>query len=196
MRLVVMMMMMTMMTIMMMMVLKVGGTDCIIVVGTTGLGKSTCINLYTGQVCVIMFHMYDDYGDDDDGDDNVDEESLPQNLATGDSAQSVTSEIVTVTDEIHGAKAPVWVDTPGECHHHHHHRHRRHHHHHRRRRRLDHEKNRLGRQRRSVRPEHLQRDAPPPSKEPIEEGQGKICHITREILRFIFVFFKSITMPF
>ena len=70
------------------------------------------------------------------------------------------------------------------------------HHHHHRRRRFDHEKNRLGRQRRSVRPEHLQRDAPPPSKEPIEEGQGKMCHITREILRFIFVFFKSITMPF
>lgn len=172
--------------------MKVGGTDCIIVVGTTGLGKSTCINLYTGQVCVIMFHMYDDYGDVDDGDDNVDKESLPQNLATGDSAQSVTSEIVTVTDEIHGAKAPVWVDTPGECHHHHHHRHHRHHcrhhhhhHHHHRCRRLDHEKNRLGRQRGSIRPEHLQRDAPPPSKEPIEEGQGKMCHITREILRFI-----------
>merc|ERR1712172_14281 len=39
---------------------KVGATDCIIVVGTTGLGKSTCVNLYTGQ-----------------------------NLPTGDSAQSV-----------------------------------------------------------------------------------------------------------
>ena len=32
---------------------KVGATDCIIVVGTTGLGKSTCVNLYTGQVLVI-----------------------------------------------------------------------------------------------------------------------------------------------
>jgi len=63
---------------------KVGPKDCIIVVGTTGLGKSTCINLYTGQ-----------------------------NLPTGDSAQSVTSNIVTVTDEIHGPKAPMWVDTPG-----------------------------------------------------------------------------------
>ena len=37
-----------------------------------------------------------------------------QNLATGDSAQSVTSNIVTVTDEIHGPKAPMWVDTPGK----------------------------------------------------------------------------------
>jgi len=63
---------------------KVGATDCIIVVGTTGLGKSTCVNLYTGQ-----------------------------NLPTGDSAQSVTSNIVTVTDRIHGPKAPMWVDTPG-----------------------------------------------------------------------------------
>jgi len=59
-------------------------SDCIIVVGTTGLGKSTCINLYTGQ-----------------------------NLPTGDQAQSVTSDIVTVADEIHGPKAPMWVDTPG-----------------------------------------------------------------------------------
>merc|ERR1719357_1304255 len=60
------------------------GSDCIIVVGTTGLGKSTCINLYTGQ-----------------------------NLPTGDQAQSVTSDIVTVADMIHGPKAPMWVDTPG-----------------------------------------------------------------------------------
>ena len=36
---------------------KVGATDCIIVVGTTGLGKSTCVNLYTGQVLVMMLMM-------------------------------------------------------------------------------------------------------------------------------------------
>ena len=36
---------------------KVGATDCIIVVGTTGLGKSTCVNLYTGQVLVMMLLM-------------------------------------------------------------------------------------------------------------------------------------------
>ena len=33
---------------------KVGATDCIIVVGTTGLGKSTCVNLYTGQVLLML----------------------------------------------------------------------------------------------------------------------------------------------
>ena len=38
---------------------------------------------------------------------------LMQNLPTGDQAQSVTSDIVTVADEIHGPKAPMWVDTPG-----------------------------------------------------------------------------------
>ena len=36
---------------------KVGPTDCIIVVGTTGLGKSTCVNLYTGQVLVMTRMM-------------------------------------------------------------------------------------------------------------------------------------------
>lgn len=36
------------------MVQKVGPTDCIIVVGTTGLGKSTCVNLYTGQVLLML----------------------------------------------------------------------------------------------------------------------------------------------
>ena len=40
-----------------------------------------------------------------------------QNLPTGDSAQSVTSNIVTVTDRIHGPKAPMWVDTPGKSEH-------------------------------------------------------------------------------
>merc|ERR1712012_1305411 len=60
-------------------------SDCIIVVGTTGLGKTTCINLYTGQ-----------------------------NLPTGDQAQSVTSDIVTVADEIHGPKAPMcWTHLAG-----------------------------------------------------------------------------------
>ena len=33
---------------------KVGPKDCIIVVGTTGLGKSTCVNIYTGQVLLMI----------------------------------------------------------------------------------------------------------------------------------------------
>ena len=49
-----------------------------------------------------------------------------QNLTTGDQAQSVTNKIVTVADEIHGPKAPMWVDTPGmsrTLYHNHHHNH-------------------------------------------------------------------------
>ena len=53
--------------------------------------------------------MYGLAEDEDNGDYFV------QNLPTGDSAQSVTSNIVTVTDEIHGPKAPMWVDTPGKA---------------------------------------------------------------------------------
>ena len=51
---------------------------------------------------------------------------IMQNLPTGDQAQSVTSDIVTVADMIHGPKAPMWVDTPGmsrKLYHHHHHNH-------------------------------------------------------------------------
>ena len=48
---------------------KVGATDCIIVVGTTGLGKSTCVNLYTGQV--DSHDAADDHHDhDNDGESN------------------------------------------------------------------------------------------------------------------------------
>ena len=48
---------------------KVGATDCIIVVGTTGLGKSTCVNLYTGQVNNHDDHDHD-HDDDNDGESN------------------------------------------------------------------------------------------------------------------------------
>lgn len=57
---------------------------CIVLVGTTGTGKTTCLNIYTGA-------------------------SLP----TGDSAQSVTEETVAVEDKLHGPGAPIWVDMPG-----------------------------------------------------------------------------------
>ena len=56
-----------------------------VLVGTTGTGKTTCLNIYTGA-------------------------SLP----TGDSAQSVTEETVAVEDKLHGPGAPVWVDMPGK----------------------------------------------------------------------------------
>ena len=35
---------------------KVLPKDCIIVVGTTGLGKSTCVNIFTGHCSTIYFH--------------------------------------------------------------------------------------------------------------------------------------------
>jgi GTPase Era involved in 16S rRNA processing len=57
---------------------------CVVLVGTTGTGKTTCLNLYTGQA-----------------------------LPTGDSPQSVTRETVAVTDLRHGSAAPRWVDNPG-----------------------------------------------------------------------------------
>ena len=56
-----------------------------VLVGTTGTGKTTCLNIYTGA-------------------------SLP----TGDSAQSVTEETVAVEDKLHGPGAPLWVDMPGK----------------------------------------------------------------------------------
>jgi len=62
---------------------KVEG-QCVVLVGTTGTGKTTCLNIYTGQ-----------------------------NLETGDTAKSLTTHTVAVDDKIHGPGAPKWVDNPG-----------------------------------------------------------------------------------
>ena len=59
------------------------GNSCILVVGTTGTGKTSTVNIFTGN-----------------------------DLPVGDSAQAVTSETVAVEDKIH-PKAPVWLDNPG-----------------------------------------------------------------------------------
>ena len=53
-------------------------------VGTTGTGKTTTLNIYTGN-----------------------------DLPTGVSAQSITEETVAVKDKIHPG-GPKWIDTPGQ----------------------------------------------------------------------------------
>ena len=53
-------------------------------VGTTGTGKTTTLNIYTGN-----------------------------ELATGVSAQSITEDTVAVKDKIHPG-GPNWIDTPGQ----------------------------------------------------------------------------------
>ena len=60
-----------------------GISECILVVGTTGTGKTTTVNLYTGS-----------------------------DLPVGDSAQAMTTTTVTVEDSLHPGK-PAWVDNPG-----------------------------------------------------------------------------------
>jgi len=64
---------------------KKKGTEksCILVVGTTGTGKTSTVNIYTGS-----------------------------NLRTGDTAQAVTGNTVTVEDQIHPGE-PAWIDNPG-----------------------------------------------------------------------------------
>lgn len=57
--------------------------SCVLVVGTTGTGKTSTVNIYTGS-----------------------------NLRTGDSAQAVTGCTVTVEDKLHPG-APGWIDNPG-----------------------------------------------------------------------------------
>ena len=57
--------------------------SCVVLVGTTGTGKTTCLNLYTGN-------------------------SLP----TGESAVGVTKEISCVAD-LHHQEGPRWIDNPG-----------------------------------------------------------------------------------
>jgi len=57
--------------------------ECIIMVGTTGTGKTTTMNIYTGN-----------------------------DLPTGVCAQSITEETVAVKDKIH-PDGPKWIDTPG-----------------------------------------------------------------------------------
>jgi GTPase SAR1 family protein len=53
------------------------------VVGTTGTGKTSTVNIYTGS-----------------------------ELQVGEGAQSVTGTTIAVEDEIH-ANAPKWIDNPG-----------------------------------------------------------------------------------
>ena len=57
--------------------------SCVVLVGTTGTGKTTCLILYTGN-------------------------SLP----TGESAVGVTKEISCVAD-LHHQEGPRWIDNPG-----------------------------------------------------------------------------------
>ena len=57
--------------------------SCVVLVGTTGSGKTTCLNIYTGN-----------------------------NLPTGESALGVTKETVCVEDLIH-KDGPKWLDNPG-----------------------------------------------------------------------------------
>jgi len=59
-------------------------SQCVVLVGTTGTGKTTCLNIYTGQ-----------------------------DLETGDTANSLTTHTVAVDDKIHGPGSPKWVDNPG-----------------------------------------------------------------------------------
>ena len=57
--------------------------SCIVVVGTTGTGKTSTINIYTGS-----------------------------DLKVGEGAQSVTGTTITVDDNIH-LDGPKWIDNPG-----------------------------------------------------------------------------------
>jgi len=57
--------------------------SCVLVVGTTGTGKTSTVNIFTGN-----------------------------NLLVGDTAQAVTAGTVAVEDKLHPG-APVWVDSPG-----------------------------------------------------------------------------------
>ena len=54
-----------------------------VLVGTTGTGKTTCLNIYTGN-----------------------------HLPTGESAMGVTKDIACVPDLIH-KDGPKWIDNPG-----------------------------------------------------------------------------------
>ena len=57
--------------------------SCVVLVGTTGTGKTSCLNIYTGN-----------------------------NLPTGESPVGVTKETVCVEDLIH-KDGPRWLDNPG-----------------------------------------------------------------------------------
>eukprot|EP00092_Neocalanus_flemingeri_P004094 GFUD01004406.1.p1 GENE.GFUD01004406.1~~GFUD01004406.1.p1 ORF type:complete len:421 (+),score=91.63 GFUD01004406.1:429-1691(+) len=62
---------------------KKHGDSCVLVVGTTGTGKTSTVNIYTGS-----------------------------SLEVGEGAQAVTVNTIAVEDEIH-ADAPKWIDSPG-----------------------------------------------------------------------------------
>ena len=79
-------------------------------VGTTGTGKTTCLNIYTGQVIIVVIITMIMTGDNSDNNEN----NHPQNLETGDTAKSLTTHTVAVEDKIHGPGAPMWVDNPGD----------------------------------------------------------------------------------
>jgi len=57
--------------------------SCVLVVGTTGTGKTSTVNIFTGN-----------------------------DLRVGDSAQAVTGSTIAVEDQLHPG-APVWIDNPG-----------------------------------------------------------------------------------
>ena len=57
--------------------------SCVVLVGTTGTGKTTCLNIYTGN-----------------------------DLLTGEDAVGVTKETVCVPDLLH-KDGPKWLDNPG-----------------------------------------------------------------------------------
>ena len=59
-------------------------SSCVLVVGTTGTGKTSTVNIYTGS-----------------------------NLNSGEGAQAVTGNTVAVKDENH-PNAPMWIDNPGK----------------------------------------------------------------------------------
>jgi len=60
-----------------------GDDSCVLVVGTTGTGKTSTVNIYTGS-----------------------------NLTVGEGAQAVTGTTIAVEDENH-LNAPKWIDNPG-----------------------------------------------------------------------------------
>ena len=63
------------------------GQSCIVLVGTTGTGKTTTLNIYTGN-----------------------------DLKVGEGAQSVTGTTMSVEDKIHPG-GPKWIDNPGKSYH-------------------------------------------------------------------------------
>ena len=64
--------------------INIQGTDsCFVVVGTTGTGKTSTINIYTGS-----------------------------DLKVGEGAQSVTGRTIAVEDKLH-ADGAKWIDNPG-----------------------------------------------------------------------------------